>query len=765
MSRHRKWLTATAAVMALILLAVVIYETRDLRPNMTKPVAQEEEEEVEVVEDFVLPTPADPDAGKATVLVAENSRYKLYVNEELGNVRIVESSSGKEWFSAPPVGSEMSSNNREFIQAPVHVRFTQGVSPSQTYPKKEKAATKMENIDQGVRFTFDFDDEVLNFGFAVEYRLTEQGFEATIPDSSIYENGRSKITTLDLLPFFGAQGKQEQGAAFVPDGSGALIRFKEEHPQYFDGYSEFVYGGDHAFKKRVNQDFSDFYMRKPNVKQDVALPVYGIYRDDTQGFLAIITEGDYDVRVNATLPGMRGIDMYRVSAEFMYRNDDIIFIGKSGEIPLFQGQRVTGDRTVRYVLLTDDKANYIGMAHAYRDYLITDRQVEPVKQDQVPLQVRLFGGVRRDEIVGTTYVDMTTFAQAKTIIDAFLEKGVTSLELTIEGWSNDGVYGNQPGHFPIEGKLGGKKELTSLASYAKEHGINLYLKANYVKPYEDSSKVKTSRDAIRGIDREVREVPHYYISTRFSDWSHVFYLLKPERVYDKYVSRESGQYAELGIAGVHLQYMGDTLYSDHDAKSLADRSVTAGVWKKSLEDMRSKVGKTAVDYGYAYTLGLVDRIDNIPVYASNYTYEDGAVPFYQIAIHGLVPYTVSPSNLRDDPQLEFLRALEYGALPSYELTYEPTTKLARSMMERLYSAQYSTWIDQAVAEYETFAKLKAHVKDMAIINHEQLSEHVFRTTYEDGSYVIVNYGDTSELVGKHTLASKDYVIVLEGEQP
>ncbi|WP_028562049.1 DUF5696 domain-containing protein [Paenibacillus pinihumi] len=763
MSRHKKWITAAAAVMALILLAVVIYVTRDLKPNTVQPVAQEEEEEV--VEDFVLPAQTDPDAGKATALAAENSRYKLYVNEELGNVRIVESSSGKEWFSSPPVGSEMPSNNREFIQAPVHVRFTQGVSPSQTYPKKEKAATKMEKFDQGVRFTFDFDNEALNFGFAVEYRLTEQGFEATIPDSSIYENGRSKITTLELLPFFGAQGKQDQGAVFIPDGSGALIRFKEVHPQYFDGYSEFVYGGDHAFKKRVNQDFNDLFMRKPNVKQDAALPVYGIYRDNNQGFLAIITQGDYDVRVNATLPGMRGIDMYRSSAEFIYRNDDIIFIGKSGEIPLFQGQRVTGDRTVRYVLLTDDKANYIGMAHAYRDYLIKDRQVQPVKQEQVPLQVRLFGGVRRDEIVGTTYVDMTTFSQAQAVIDAFLEKGVKSLELTIEGWSNDGVYGNQPGHFPVEGKLGGKKELTGLASYAKERGIDLYLKANYVKPYEDSSKLKTSRDAIRGIDREVRKVPHYYISTRFSDWDHVFYLLKPERVYDKYVSHEAGQYADLGVAGVHLQYMGDMLYSDHDPKSLADRSVTADIWKKSLEDMRSKVGKTAVDYGYAYTLGLVDRIDDIPVYASDYTFEDGAVPFYQIAIHGLVPYTVSPSNLRDDPQLEFLRALEYGALPSYELTYQPTTKLARSMMEHLYSAQYSSWVDQAVTEYETFAKLKTHVKDMAIVNHEQLAEHVFRTTYEDGSYVIVNYGDTSELVGKHTLAAKDYVIALEGEQP
>jgi hypothetical protein len=415
-NRHKKRMAYAAVAIALIVLAGAIYLLWGKEDKPGQAAVQQEKKVVEVVEDFALPVAITEELEKSETLVAKNSRYSLYVNEKLGMVRIVEASTGKEWFSSPPIDPKTPPNNKDFINAPVHVKYTQGVSPSQTYPKKDKAVTKMEKRDGGVRFTFDFEDEKLKFGFAIEYKLTEQGFEATIPDSSIYEKGRSKITSLELLPFFGAENKQQKGAVFVPDGSGALIHFKEVHPQYFDGYSEYVYGGDHAFKNKVNSEVHEIFVRQPSVKEFAALPVYGLYREN-QGFLAIITKGDYDAKVNATLPGTRGIDMYRASAEFVYRNDDIIFIGNSGEIPLFQGNRIKGDRTIRYVLLTGDKANYVGMANAYRDYLQKDKGVKQVVQQQVPLQLRLFGGVRRDELIGTTYIDMTTFDEAKTIID------------------------------------------------------------------------------------------------------------------------------------------------------------------------------------------------------------------------------------------------------------------------------------------------------------------------------------------------------------
>ena len=67
--------------------------------------------------------------------------------------------------------------------------------------------------------------------------------------------------------------------------------------------------------------------------------------------------------------------------------------------------------------------------------------------------------------------------------------------------------------FPVEKKLGGAKDLRDLAAYAKEKGVSLYLQANYARAYEKSDGMSKKKDAIRGMDREVKESPNYYVRT------------------------------------------------------------------------------------------------------------------------------------------------------------------------------------------------------------------------------------------------------------
>jgi hypothetical protein len=700
-------------------------------------------------------------AVSATKKIAENGRLQLYIDENNGQIRVVDSSTGVEWLGAPQVEKKMPPNNRNFIESPVHIRFTEGVSTTQTYPLKEKG-TKItaKPIENGVRVEFDI--TAIKLSFAIEYRLLDNAIEATVPFDSIQEKGSVRLTSLELLPFFGAATGQDDGAVFMPDGSGALMRFKENHPVYFDIYSQYVYGGDHAFVKKVNEQVKKYIRKGPSIKEFAALPVFGIYKNG-QGIMGIITEGDYDTLINATPSGLRNIQLYRTSAEYVYRNDDIIFIGNSGEIPLFQGNIIKGDRTTRYVLLQGDKANYVGMAHAYRDYLINEKKLQPIMQKDIPFQLRLFGGVLRDEIIGSTFIDMTSFEQARKIIDEFIAKGITSIEITYDGWSDDGIFGNQPSHFPVEGKLGGKNELKKLAAYAKEKGISLYLKANYVRPFEDSDPVWAYKDAIRGINRDVMPIYNYWVSDRFNNFRQLFYLLKPARVFDKYIVKEADKFADLGIGGVHLKHMGDTLYSDQDPKTLTSREFTADIWVKTLKLMKEKVGKTAVDYGFAYTLQHIDRIDDIPMDSSHFTYQDTAVPFYQIAVHGIIPYTAKPSNLRDDPKLEFLRMLEYGAMPTYELTYESTSKLQRTMMDRLFSSKYSYWLEPSIEEYKQVIDIYNKVADQAIVNHEQLDKRLYRTTYANGLQVIVNYDSKVARVGDSLVQAYDYTVVEGGK--
>lgn len=691
----------------------------------------------------------------AVTKVSENDKYELFVDEKTGNVRVVEKATQQQWLGSPQVPKTTMPNNKKFMDSPAHVKYTMGADTTSTYTLKEKENKfKIEKTDYGAKVTFQLKEQI---SFALEYRLTNDGLEVTIPNDSIKEEGQARLLSIEPLPFWNAASGDEQGALFVPDGSGALINYKKEHAQFFAGYSETIYGDDDAYVAASHTDIEADWEKALPFKEKIALPVFGNYRNGI-GSLGIVTQGQYDAKINATPSGIRAIPMYRTSAEFVYRKQDVIFIGTSGQIPFFQGERIAGDRKLRFVTLEGQEANYVGLAKAYRNYLTTEQNVQPVEQTGYPLRIKLFGGLIRDDILGSSFIKMTTFEQAKTIIDAYASKGMTNLELTFEGWSEDGMYGDQPDHFPVEKSLGGSKDLKELAAYAKQKGVKLYLEANYARAYSDSDGMSKSKDAIRGMDKQVKEDPNYFISERWNKDYEMFYLMKPERVVNKHVMKELDNYADLGIDGVQLSYWGDNLYSDLDPRTMTQREQTANTWVSAIDAIRGKVGSTGVDYGFAYTLGHVNRIDNVPLDSSHFTFMDETVPFYQIAVHGLVPYAASPTNLRDDAQVENLRALEYGALPSLELTYEKTSKLQRTMETRLLSSQYTSWIENAASEYTASASYYESIAGKAITNHEKLSSNVFRTTYDGGTQIIVNYGDADAIVDGVSVPALGYTV-------
>lgn len=679
---------------------------------------------------------------KTTKLAAENDKFQLYVSEEDGQVRIRDKTSGKEWYSAPPVDRKIPPNNLRLIEAPVQIKYTEGKSITTTYPSKEKALVTGKPIESGYRFDFDF--EIIGISFAMEYRLSDTGFELNIPFDSVQESGAVRLTGLELLPYLNATAPGERGAILLPDGSGTLMKFKEYRPNNFDSYSQFVYGGDHAFQtavyEKVRKVRGEITVNPP--KEKIALPVYGLFTEDESAILGIITRGDSDAKINATPSGVRNIPLYRTSAEFMYRNDDVIFIGNSGEIPMIERTLIPGDRTIRYILLQDDQADYVGMAHAYRDYLMKDQGIAPVQDQSARFQLRLIGGVVQDEIIGSTYIPMTTFEQARTIVDRMLGLGVKRIEVTYDAWNDGGKYGNQPEHFPAQDELGGNKELKKLAVYLEQQGISLYLNANYVKPFAGSKELKPKRDAIRGLNNEPMPLFRNWLDThQMSDFK--FYLMKPQHVLEQYIAPEAKKYAELGIDGIHLEWMGELLYSDHTEIPPFRRAQTIDTWRKSLDLVRKLTGAAAVDYGFAYTFGHIDRIDQVPLDSSRFVYTDETVPFYQIALHGLIPYYADTSNNQDDPRVHLLRMLEYGALPSYILTHQPPSDLKRTLYDELLGSEYTVWEKPAAAEYAKVAEVLAPLAGKTIEDHRSLMPKVYETSYSDGTRIIVNYNRSS----------------------
>jgi len=689
----------------------------------------------------------------ATTEVLSNDKFKLFIDEATGNVRVVSKQTGTEWLGAPQVPSTLPPNNKKFVDSPLHLRYTEGSDITTTYSLKDSTTTTSYKVEG--------DQVVLDINFGAEgiavqmiYTLTDRGLQLDIPFESIVESGSARLTSLEPLPFFNGALETDEGAMLIPDGSGALLNFRTNHEQYLKGYSEYIYGNDTTFISHTHDMLSAEGKRGNTIRESIALPVFGIYRNGV-GSMTIVQDGQYEAKINANPAGIRAIPVYRSAVEFMYRKNDIIFIGNSGMIPYFQGTMIAGDRSAQYVLLEKEEANYVGMAKAYRSYLQEEQGVTPVANQAPNLSLKLFGGILREEIIGDTFIKLTTFKQAEEIIESLKELGVANIVATYEGWTKNGVYGAQPQH-KVARQLGGKSGLKKLTAFAEEQGVPLYLRANYVKPFEATGKYSERKDAVRGMDRELLVATMYWPSDRWTKNYLTLHYLKPEQALNKYLKKQVDDLAALGIDGLQLQYMGELIYSDEDKASITDRSVAANAWIESMRLVKEEVGSVAVEYGNAYALGLVDRIEDVPLFHSNYIYTDEAVPFYQLVVHGLVPYYAGPINLREDAEVEYLKAIEYGALPSAELTGELSSKLHRTAETRLFSSYAGDWTAQIAEEYAELLPLYDAIAGQQMTNHERLAPKVFRTSYANGTAVIVNYSNEAVTVDGVTVDSMNY---------
>lgn len=692
----------------------------------------------------------------ATKKVTENDKLELFIDEKNGNIRLVDKLTKKEWLGAPQVDRTTMPNNKKYMDSPLHIEYTEGTDTVQTHTLKEKEnELSIEYTELGARLNFLLPIEKLEI--TMEYKLLSNGLEVSIPEETIKETGTARIVSLEPLPFFNAGTGEEEGAIFIPDGSGALIHYKKEHPMFYSGYSEYVYGADPIYVSAEHTDIEANFRKANPPKEKIAMPVFGNYRGDI-GFLGIITEGDYDAKINATPSGIRNIPLYRVSSEFVYRKNDVIFIGSSGQIPFYQGERIPGERRAQFVLLQGDEADYVGMAKAYREYLTTSKGVTPVTENASSMSIRLVGGILRDEIIGSTFIEMTTFREAQKIIDRFAEEGMTNLRITLEGYGKDGLYGDQPKHFPISKKLGGEKELRELAAYAKERGISLYVEANYARAFEDSGGIRKSRDGIRGMDREIAVSSGYEVSSGWNSDSEVFYWLKPDRIIEKYLNKEQNKFKKLGASGIQFAHWGETLISDLDPDNISTRQTMAEKWMKAIDTVRGSDLKSGVSYGNAYTYGHIDTIDNVPLDSSHFIFTDETIPFYQIVLRGLIPYSASPTNLRDDAINEKLRMIEYGALPSMRLTYEPTSLLQRTMEDELWSSEYTYWSSVAAEEFGQLQELYQQLEGAVIEDHQQIESGVYVTTYSNEISVYVNYRTETAVVEGVTVPALGYIV-------
>lgn len=724
MSKKMKWVSTGIIVFAILIIVLVL-----------RPWEQSTMEQFAATGmDTTLPAQASiyegeqwkpATAGDGYALALQNEQYELYVQPDTTQVSIVDRKSGYRWNSNPTqeelanetVKGQLLTN----LQSPFVLTNVRSEGADQTVreilnSKSPGIEATMLQHDQVLQIQYSFPKKQLSF--VMQYELTAQGLKVKIPSKGIHEDGAFVIYSLDLLPYFGASLGKEGGYLLVPDGPGGLIRFDKNHASVSRGYVHDVYG---------NEITNDMNWSRTGRRENITFPVFGL-KNGEHAFVAIMTKGEDSASVAAMAPGLKS-SFFNVYSSQTYREEYLYRMSKlATPSKAIQKQRLNRDREVEYRFLNHKDANYVGMANAYRTYLEENEQLteQLASVDHIPLYLKIMGGNYEKAFGRIRYVTSTTFQQAGEIIESLQTNGIPSINAIYYGWQNQGDY-NMRRRFPIEAELGGEEGAASFLKQMKNKGVpvSFFEDQQWV---DSDSDFSAKTDAIRGID-----------GTTFvdEDW----YIAKPEYTAIRAIETID-KLKKLGASGVFLSGVADLIFNDYEPTGIQTREYTKTIYNGILKYAQEQLGNAGVFRGYAYALGQVSYIDGLPSSSSYDFMIDDTIPFYPIVLHGYVPYTFDEGNLRDDTEAEFLKAIEYGALPSFFVTHDDSRKLKNTPSNFLYSSRFDKWERRIEMEYKQFDALSA-LYNQRIINHEQLGNNRYATTYEDGSRVIVDYNTMS----------------------
>lgn len=634
-----------------------------------------------------------------------------------------------------------------------------------------KQTKALEEIFKAVGYTYEDEskeNELLGYEYEdngndsfiipVEYRLEEDGFVATILAKEIKYTIGSSLTKVHLLPFFGS-GTEKEGFSLVPDGSGSIIDFADDHHGSYE-YNQRLYGEDIA----LSQDDKLQYVSQSY------LPVFGV-STASGGYFSVVESGAASGEVTCALAG-GDTAFNQVYATFRAKEQDYVdfqsLLQKDG-LYMFPKDVVQQDFTVRYYLF-DQETSYIQMAALYRKYLQDRGDLTTAKTTgETPFYLEFLGAIDKRETVFGVPVDaqvpLTTFDQAEEIMNRLLDEGVGNIRLRYRGWANGGMSNTPFDKVSVIGKLGGTKGFRELAAYCEEKGIPFYPdgELTYVGNYGTFSGFNPRKEASRDITGKLSSRENIDLSTGEISYSTSWgrYVVSP-RKQTAYLDGFFKGIEKLGLKTLSLGSMGNTLASDFNKKDPLDRSSAMQLVAGKLEE----IAKDKVDIlfdgcnaGYLrYASGLV----NMPMDSSRLSLESYAVPFYQMVVHGYLPFSGEPINMAQDYNRNFLKCAETGAALYYQWMYSPSDEIYGTKYTAYYAAGYEIWFDSAVALYNEYNTRMGDLVNQEITGHRRLQEEVYETTFESGDRVLVNYTQQSITADGIKIPAEGYTVVTKG---
>ncbi len=750
----RKWKILLFVLILCITISYIILQARSIPDHVTPRIPSydatfalnQKEDERTVTQDIGL---SDlPNLGFE--LITSSGDLQLYLNRSILNIAIYDERNDYLWFGYYPGYQDKpyTSTLKRWIESGVTIDYYDATTLNEarmsvTHPD---AGTTINYQLQNNGFIAKINMVKLGISFDLHVTLDNDELNVELPYTSIVEvpyqtaamkfPKEYKVQSVIVFPYLGSQNYEINGYAMIPDGSGALIRYTDT--PYDSAYVKRIYGRDYGIQSDVTT--------QDHLKDEtlLSLPVYGINHGYQQAaFLAEMTSG-YGAAELHSYPYMyNSIDIN--TTFFLYKTRDRSLIKLSGgaisTIPLINKDPYPFDYAVKYSFLSDEDANYSGMANRYKEHL----NLENEDQDDMDMHLELVGIDSKPSLFGETKVKLTTYREAKKIISD-LYQDIDHLMVTYRSWQKGGTYGRSPYAFAYSDALGGRRAFNQLVDQVHAlDGVTLSLENSPLTLAKtkvfDSELRKTTLDLFEvAIDSSRDPLGTMLSVTGISER-----IKKGEKRYNSYE-----------LTDLSIKAIGDLSFSYQKNQQTIYREQMIAEMKQEMEELdHYHLGLyEPANYFYPY----MSRYYEMPYQSNAYAYISESIPFIPLVLSGaskLYSPLLNYINHLDDM---ILKMIEYNLRPSFIVTYQPGYFLRYTHVEYLYTTAYDVWKDDIIYTYEKVSEILSDVQGESMLRHRYIMDGVVEITYQS-KIIYVNYTEENQTIGDHTVSAHSAISV------
>lgn len=606
------------------------------------------------------------------------------------------------------------------------------------------------------------------FQIAMRFTLTDKGLEANILNDSLREGKGSSykengeftkyshdcyLGTIDVLPYFTSNNSlTSEGQIILPDGSGAIMQFNSPKDELgYTAYAKSIYGGDQAFT---------FRNRTENMENEkMMFGMYG-FLDKTakKGVLAIADKGANQTSIYANFKRADVASTMNIAYfKAIFRESETVYAG-TAQTPFLKwsSEFINNDLTYIYQFMqqndfigNDGKIQYVGLANKYRDYLIEKYEIYPkdYSNDNV-VHLNFLGAFEKREIaMGFVYNDekhLTTFKQAKEIVQDLQQEGLSQLSVSYTAWTKDEMEPGATANVRASNVLGGNRGFVSFKEYLEDNNIVLYPEVHVTSNKGYDFLLGNLRYTAKSIGSTYSSHRAYVLATgQPNSTIEPISMLSP-KFYESLARKYFNSYDRFDIDGAFFSDLGNMRVGDYGSNKdniFAENGMQyqIGAMEYIASEMDNVMLSAPFDYALKYATFAVD----VPLQSSLLGYYDYSIPFYQLVVSGLFDYTGPAVNYDSERSMDWylLKALETGSNLNFMISYEDTRKLLDTNYTMYYNAYYANWKSRILYMNNMINDAKIH-QNAILVNHKILQDNVYRVEYSNGAVLVINYNNT-----------------------